>query len=447
MDSDDNDNGRPSTPMDEFDQEDQGATGGQQEEYIMVIPTTAMARLSRAVDHVRQATTPLKRKRSQRKLKKLRARGLSQQWWSEEQYEIESKLLMEASEPSSNSSESSEESDLSGPEDKRRKTNPVKGAKKATFKKLPLDVLMDRQDQTWLRPRRATNYMEMLVHRPLPIFHGDRDLDNTTAAEWAREVSAILFLDAGAPVEEGVYLIRRCFPESSRTMYWHSEFLAMHPEPTFGAFMKKFVPFFTDPGVKSDYENDLFHLRQNDLTFWQFAGKHSSLWRKVNPGADLEADMVRDWGHRLNSRCTQLFRAYLQKLRETNKKATYNHAIEYMDRKLKMDKVDKGAIFAVAKDAATEAWVPCDLGCKFKRHRPGQNCPARNAKCHDCSEVGHFAGSPWCKKKGAGGVGRVMQMRRERREEYDRWKKDNPPRARSATPPLVASPKPAKMVK
>lgn len=380
-------------------------------QFVPDLSQSAAISLGSAVEGVRQAKKRGSRSKetSQRaKLQKLGEKGVRLDWWSQERFDSEVQRQLDQTASSDQSSGAETDASYSWTEATKLTVGAPLSKKKgtpktATLKLLPLDSLMDEKDQLWKNPRRSKHFNERLGHLTWPKFEGDRRLDKLSAVQWATEVSAMLFWDVGVPIEDALYLLRRCFPENSRTKDWHTAFLNKNVSPTFDMFMRGFVPAFTDPSQAAEDRADLLVLKQHSLAFWDFASKHRALWRKVNPDT-TEEELVRNWECRLNDQCRDIFQEYLMKLRSDNKLPSYSHALDHMERKLKRKSAKaQDTVFAIKQsdtrqDTRGEEWIACERGCRAKKHRKGQSCPASRRECNQCGETGHFRSSSLCPK-------------------------------------------------
>lgn len=421
--------------MDELDDVNNHESGfidnGGDEQVIPELSQAAAISLGGAVEGVRRAVKRANKSKEtskREKLARLGEKGVRLNWWSQARFEYESQHQLDRSDSSAHSSDS--ESSSKWTESTKMTSGKVSTtkakAKTATLKVLPLDSLMDEKDQLWKNPRRSKHFNERLGHLTWPKYEGDRRVDKLSVVQWATEVSAMLFWDVGVPVEDALFLLRRCFPENSRAKDWHTEFLNKHVSPTFDLFMCGFIPAFTDPGQAADDRADLLVLKQHSLAFWDFASKHRALWRKVNPDT-TEEEMIRNWECRLNDQSRDIFQEYLVKLKSDNKLPSYSHAVDHMERKMKRKNARvQDTIFTInasfpaapvappvapsystcntvftVTDTQGEEWVACLKGCKAKKHRPGQLCPATYRDCNVCGRQGHFRSSILCPKFGA----------------------------------------------
>lgn len=336
-------------------------------------------------------------RRQKKRLKQLEEEGVESLWWTQEGFEKEKgALTFSSSEEDDSDIEEVEKSAGQGATASRKRQTMTKDT---VTKSLPFDQLIAPQDQCWLTPYRSSKYRTLLVHSPLTIFQGEPALDKTTVAQWARVTSDTLFKDVGAPLEEAVRLLGRCFPDSSRARIWYMKYTAARPEATFDEFIKAFVPAFTDPELVRRNRAALFNLRQLSLPFSAFAGQHAVLWYRVHPDAP-EADMVLNWEMRLNSQCTPVFQKYLARVARDNLSPTFNHAVEHMDEKLQ-NRAMADTIFTIVHDrtlttGSEKKMVECDKGCRRRRHEEGSECPAVTRKCIECGVVGHFRASKLC---------------------------------------------------
>lgn len=371
---------------------------------IISTPLQASIKLVNILGSLQKASQgdnePAKR-RLQKKLKLLGEEGVQSHWWTQEGFDKEKDTLAGAS-----SAEEAEEDPTPAKEDltSKKRSTPTKDT---TVKSLPFDQLVAPQDQCWRNPYRSSKYRTLLVHSPLTEFTGEPKKDKTTVAQWARVTAVTLFKDVGAPLEESVRLVGRCFPDSSRARLWYSRFVERNPTATYEEFMHAFVPAFTDPELARKNRTDLFNLRQDTQPFSTFTYQHSVLWYLVNPNAS-EADMVKNWELRLNSRCTPIFQKYLTRVAKDNLNPTYNHAVEHMDEKISQlrggERTDTiFTIIPTRDETGGQKDQECERGCRRRRHPPGEECPAALRKCNACGVVGHYRPSKLCQSKRGGG--------------------------------------------
>lgn len=373
---------------------------------VSATPLHASLRLLRILDRLRAANQEddaPEEQRQQKRLKQLEIEGVESNWWTQEELDRQKGSLMFDS-----SDDAAEDSEEAGDMVLPAVPTPVTNRKRATptkdtvVKTLPFDQLLPRQDQCWLNPYRSTKYRMLLVHSPLTTFTGEPKQDKVTVAQWARVTAVTLFKDVGAPLEEAVRLVGRCFPDACRARLWYTKYTATYPDSTYAEFMHAFVPAFTDPEQARKNRADLFSLRQNTLPFSTFTYQHAVLWHLVNPNSS-EGDMVRNWELRLNSQCTPVFQKYLTKVARDNRNPTYNHAVEHMDEKVSQRERATETVFTIVNTTSSghkgPKMVECGRGCRRRRHAEGEECPAASRKCNECGVVGHFRTSKMCEKK------------------------------------------------
>ena len=286
----------------------------------------------------------------------------------------------------------------------------------ANLKKIPFDLLVAQADQVWLNPYISTKWQEQLVHITLPLFLGDRFKDSLTAVQWAINVSQLLFIDVGIPLREAIRVVRRCFPEKSRTKIWYARLIQQKPDVDFNDFIRLFVMTFETTADISETRTQLFNLRQRSMSIGEFANAHAQLWWLSFPNS-TERELVMNWEFRLNTQCTSIFQKYLTKLLELNQSPTFDHALHHMEKKLEGKGVSSISLISSQQHPRTqsqhwptsrvgtstnvipEGWEPCKLGCWMGRHREGQVCAATRLRCFTCDELGHFRTSVLCKKR------------------------------------------------
>lgn len=288
------------------------------------------------------------------------------------------------------------------PEPKVTFVSTSKATSQATVSKPALDTLIARADQTWLSPFTSAKWNDHLHSTVFPTFHGEAALDNKTVVQFTVAMADLFFRRLGVPLDHAVRTFRSCLPESSLSKIWYSTYLANNPDISFPEFIAAFVhKFLTDDDIcRLHQQFDTF--QQNQLSISDFAARHQRLYLQVNPTAS-EIAMVLDWKLRLNPRCQALFSKYLERLRRENMTPSYDHALTHLNRKLRDLDSNSGTLFFTAPAPTYTptdqgAYAPCDRGCRYRRHLPGNTCPALmdDRVCHSCRQPGHFSGSKMC---------------------------------------------------
>jgi hypothetical protein len=347
-------------------------------------------------------------------LRALRKRGVTSGYWTEAQFNQNTKIAMDTMthddlNPPMTDSDSND--DLASLFNRPIKKPVAPSTALAAAKTVYFDSLIGPIDHVWLQPYHCPTYRQTLSLIKLPLFLGNRSVDTITAAQWCKNISNTFFVDVGVPLPDAVRLLRRCFPDDSRTAEFFTAHYNENPNISYDSFMRKFVPAFTDTGLVAITADRLFTIRQHHLPMWQFAAEHSNLWNRVNPGT-TESAKVLDWTLRLNPACSIIFNKYIQRLREKHQLPSYQHALDHMEDKLRQKdtKVDtrvpqkimymgdpEATVMAITHPPlSTSEFTPCPLGCRYRKHRVNQKCPGLNVTCHRCNIKGHFKQSKIC---------------------------------------------------